>query len=94
MRLEGMPIVVTGATGIARAGAKRFTAEGAQTILTLTGGINVSMGVVAAEAAEVAEVAAEQSPNNAHLAMANGVLAGFAAGPVNGLGFAYSGSTH
>ena len=44
MRLEGMPIVVTGATGIPRAGAERFTAEGAQTILTLTGGINVSMG--------------------------------------------------
>jgi NAD(P)-dependent dehydrogenase (short-subunit alcohol dehydrogenase family) len=88
MRLEGMPIVVTGATGIARAGAERFTAEGAQTILTLTGGINVSMGVIAAEAA------ADQSPNNAHLAMANGVLVGFATGPVNGLGFAYSRSTH
>jgi NAD(P)-dependent dehydrogenase (short-subunit alcohol dehydrogenase family) len=29
MRLEGMPIVVTGATGIARAGVERFTAEGA-----------------------------------------------------------------
>jgi predicted ABC-type sugar transport system permease subunit len=91
MRLEGMPIVVTGATGIARAGAERFTAEGAQTILTLTGGINVSMGVIAAEAAQVA---AEQSPNNAALAIANGVLVGFATGPVNGLGFACSGSTH
>ena len=85
-----MPIVVTGATGIPRAGAERFTAEGAQTILTFTGGINVSMGVIAAEAAEVA---AEQSPNAA-LAIANGVLVGFATGPVNGLGFACSGSTH
>lgn len=36
----------------------------------------------------------EGMPNNADLAMANGVLAGFAAGPVSGLEFAYSGSTH
>jgi ribose transport system permease protein len=56
---------------------------GAQTILMLTGGIDLSVGMIATAAAYVA---GNQSPNGAALAIALGLLVGVAAGTMNGIG--------
>lgn len=56
---------------------------GAQTILMLTGGIDLSVGMIATAAAYVA---GNQSSNGAALAIALGLLVGVAAGTVNGIG--------
>ncbi|REK18147.1 MAG: ABC transporter permease [Actinobacteria bacterium] len=56
---------------------------GAQTILMLTGGIDLSVGMIATAAAYVA---ANQSPNGALIAITLGLLVGVAAGTVNGIG--------
>jgi len=56
---------------------------GAQTILMLTGGIDLSVGMIATAAAYVA---ANQSPNGAAIAIVVGLLVGLAAGAVNGVG--------
>lgn len=56
---------------------------GAQTILMLTGGIDLSVGMIATGAAYVA---ANQSPNGAAVAIALGLLVGVAVGTVNGVG--------
>jgi ribose transport system permease protein len=56
---------------------------GAQTILMLTGGIDLSVGMIATAAAYVA---ANQSPNGAAIAIVIGLLVGVAAGVVNGIG--------
>jgi ribose transport system permease protein len=54
-----------------------------QTILMLTGGIDLSIGMIATAAAYVA---ANQSPNGAAIAIAVGLLVGLAAGTANGVG--------
>lgn len=56
---------------------------GAQTILMLTGGIDLSVGMIATAAAYVA---ANQSPSGAAIAITAGLLVGVAAGTVNGIG--------
>lgn len=56
---------------------------GAQTILMLTGGIDLSVGMIATAAAYVA---AHQSPNGSLAAIALGLLVGLLAGAVNGVG--------
>jgi ribose transport system permease protein len=56
---------------------------GAQTILMLTGGIDLSVGMIATGAAYVA---ANQSPNGAAIAIVLGLLVGIAVGTVNGVG--------
>jgi len=56
---------------------------GAQTILMLTGGIDLSVGMIATAAAYVA---GNQSSNGAALAIALGLLVGVTAGTVNGIG--------
>lgn len=56
---------------------------GAQTILMLTGGIDLSVGMIATAAAYVA---ANQSPNGAAIAIVVGLLVGIAAGTINGIG--------
>lgn len=56
---------------------------GAQTILMLTGGIDLSVGMIATAAAYVA---ANQSPNGAAIAIVIGLLVGAAAGTMNGVG--------
>ncbi len=56
---------------------------GAQTILMLTGGIDLSVGMIATAAAYVA---ANQSPNGSLLAIALGLMVGLLAGAVNGIG--------
>ncbi|HJS72327.1 MAG TPA: ABC transporter permease [Acidimicrobiia bacterium] len=56
---------------------------GAQTILMLTGGIDLSVGMIATAAAYVA---ANQSPNGAGIAIVVGLLVGIAAGAINGIG--------
>lgn len=56
---------------------------GAQTILMLTGGIDLSVGMIATAAAYVA---ANQSPNGSLLAIALGLMVGLLAGAVNGVG--------
>ena len=56
---------------------------GAQTILMLTGGIDLSVGMVATAAAYVA---GNQSPNGAAIAIVLGLLVGMAAGALNGVG--------
>lgn len=56
---------------------------GAQTILMLTGGIDLSVGMIATAAAYVA---GNQSPNGAAIAIILGLLVGLAAGTVNGVG--------
>lgn len=56
---------------------------GAQTILMLTGGIDLSVGMIATGAAYVA---ANQSPNGAAIAIALGLFVGVAVGTVNGVG--------
>jgi ribose transport system permease protein len=54
-----------------------------QTILMLTGGIDLSIGMIATASAYVA---ANQSPNGAVVAIAVGLLVGLAAGTANGIG--------
>lgn len=56
---------------------------GAQTILMLTGGIDLSVGMIATAAAYVA---GNQSPNGAAIAIVLGLLVGLFAGAVNGVG--------
>lgn len=56
---------------------------GAQTILMLTGGIDLSVGMIATAAAYVA---ANQSPNGSLIAISLGLLVGVLAGAVNGVG--------
>jgi len=56
---------------------------GAQTILMLTGGIDLSVGMIATAAAYVA---AHQSPNGSLVAIALGLMVGLLAGAVNGVG--------
>jgi ribose transport system permease protein len=56
---------------------------GAQTILMLTGGIDLSIGMIATAAAYVA---AHQSPNGSLVAIALGLMVGLLAGAVNGVG--------
>lgn len=56
---------------------------GAQTILMLTGTIDLSVGMIATGAAYVA---ANQSPNGAAIAIGLGLLVGVAIGTVNGVG--------
>lgn len=56
---------------------------GAQTILMLTGGIDLSVGMIATAAAYVA---ANQSPNGAGIAIVLGLAVGLVAGSVNGIG--------
>ena len=56
---------------------------GAQTILMLTGGIDLSVGMVATAAAYVA---ANQSPRGAGIAIALGLGVGLVAGAINGVG--------
>ena len=56
---------------------------GAQTILMLTGGIDLSVGMIATAAAYVA---AHQSPNGSMIAIALGLMVGVLAGAVNGVG--------
>ena len=56
---------------------------GAQTILMLTGGIDLSVGMVATAAAYVA---ANQSPRGAGVAIALGLGVGLIAGAINGIG--------
>lgn len=56
---------------------------GAQTILMLTGGIDLSVGMIATAAAYVA---GNQSPNGAAIAIILGLLVGVAAGAANGIG--------
>lgn len=56
---------------------------GAQTILMLTGGIDLSVGMIATAAAYVA---ANQSPNGSLLAISLGLAVGLLAGAVNGVG--------
>ncbi|HXV71085.1 MAG TPA: ABC transporter permease [Acidimicrobiia bacterium] len=56
---------------------------GAQTILMLTGGIDLSVGMIATAAAYVA---AHQSPNGSLMAIALGLAVGLLAGAVNGVG--------
>jgi ribose transport system permease protein len=56
---------------------------GAQTILMLTGGIDLSVGMIATAAAYVA---GNQSPNGAAIAIVLGLLVGLIAGSVNGVG--------
>lgn len=56
---------------------------GAQTILMLTGGIDLSVGMIATAAAYVA---GNQSPNGAAIAIVLGLLVGVAAGAANGVG--------
>jgi ribose transport system permease protein len=56
---------------------------GAQTILMLTGGIDLSVGMIATAAAYVA---ANQSPRGALIAIVLGLGVGVAAGTVNGIG--------
>jgi ribose transport system permease protein len=56
---------------------------GAQTILMLTGGIDLSVGMVATAAAYVA---ANQSPRGAGVAIALGLGVGLVAGAINGVG--------
>lgn len=58
---------------------------GAQTILMLSGGIDLSISMVAASSAYVA---ANQSPEGAAIAILLGVLVGLIAGTVNGVGVA------
>jgi ribose transport system permease protein len=54
-----------------------------QTILMLTGGIDLSIAMIATASAYVA---ANQSPNGAVIAIAFGLLVGLAAGTANGIG--------
>lgn len=54
-----------------------------QTILMLTGGIDLSIAMIATASAYVA---ANQSPNGAVIAIAVGLLVGLAAGTANGIG--------
>lgn len=56
---------------------------GAQTILMLTGGVDLSVGMIATAAAYVA---AHQSPNGSLVAIALGLMVGLLAGAVNGVG--------
>lgn len=56
---------------------------GAQTILMLTGGIDLSVGMIATAAAFVA---ANQSPTGAGIAIALGLVVGLLTGAVNGVG--------
>jgi ribose transport system permease protein len=56
---------------------------GAQTILMLTGGIDLSVGMVATAAAYVA---GNQSPNGAAIAIVLGLLVGLVTGSINGVG--------
>jgi ribose transport system permease protein len=56
---------------------------GAQTILMLTGGIDLSVGMIATAAAYVA---GNQSPNGAAIAIILGLLVGVLAGAANGVG--------
>lgn len=58
---------------------------GAQTILMLTGGIDLSVTMIATASAYVA---ANQSPNGAALAILLGLLVGLVAGTANGVGVA------
>lgn len=58
---------------------------GAQTILMLTGGIDLSVTMIATGAAYVA---ANQSPNGALIAIVLGLLVGLIAGSANGVGVA------
>jgi ribose transport system permease protein len=55
----------------------------AQTILMLTGGIDLSVGMIATAAAYVA---GNQSPNGAGIAIVLGLLVGVVAGSINGVG--------
>ena len=57
----------------------------AQTVLMLTGGIDLSVTIIATAAAYVA---ANQSPNGAAAAIAMGLLVGLFVGSVNGIGVA------
>lgn len=56
---------------------------GAQTILMLTGGIDLSVGMIATAAAYVA---GNQSPNGAAIAIVLGLAVGLLAGAINGVG--------
>lgn len=56
---------------------------GAQTVLMLTGGIDLSITMIATGAAYVA---ANQSPNGAFIAIVLGILVGVIAGTANGVG--------
>ena len=58
---------------------------GAQTILMLTGGIDLSVTMIATGSAYVA---ANQSPNGAIIAIVLGVMVGLVAGSANGIGVA------
>lgn len=59
---------------------------GAQTILMLSGGIDLSIAMIATAAANVA---ANQSPNGAALAILVGLLAGLIVGILNGIGVTF-----
>ncbi len=88
MRLEGIPVVVTGATGIARAGAERFAAEGAQVFVISIDPAECEL--LASEVAIAGWAAADLSDEDAAVgAMAR---AGEALGSIRGL-FAVAGGS-
>lgn len=81
--IEPRYMSVTGLRNTVLLAAPLGIMAGAQTILMLTGGIDLSVGMIATGAAYVA---ANQSPNGAAIAIVLGLMVGVAVGTVNGLG--------
>jgi len=78
-------LTISGARNTLLQAAPLGILAGAQTVLMLTGGIDLSVTMIATGAAYVA---GNQSPSGAAIAIALGLLVGLAAGTANGVGVA------